>query len=99
MSQTAENKAIVGRFFEEFLNARNVAVADEICAAEYLLDFPAAPAPMDREGQRLLSHNPAVFHDGDGHRHPDRQRQCNIVEDVVEADRLGCRSSSAPRVS
>jgi hypothetical protein len=53
VSQTAENKAIVRRFFEEFLNAANVAVADEICAADYLLRFRTG-TDRPRGRQRLL---------------------------------------------
>lgn len=39
---TENNKALVRRFFDEF-NKKNVGVADQICANNYVLDFPGGP--------------------------------------------------------
>jgi hypothetical protein len=49
-----ENKAIIRRFFEEFLNTGDLAVADELCAADYVLYFPGGKIVEDRvEADRL----------------------------------------------
>jgi predicted ester cyclase len=43
---SAENEALVRRFFEEFCNGRRAEVADEVVAADYVSHGPQAP-PAD----------------------------------------------------
>lgn len=45
-----ENKALVHRFLEEFFNQGNWAVADELCAPNFVNHDPAAPQARDRMG-------------------------------------------------
>jgi steroid delta-isomerase-like uncharacterized protein len=47
---TEENKALVRRFYEEFLNGHDVNQAEELFAPNYILYFPGGP--MDHEGQK-----------------------------------------------
>jgi predicted ester cyclase len=49
---SSENEALVRRFFEEFCNGRNGAVADEIIAADYVSHGPQAPPAVGPEGVR-----------------------------------------------
>jgi ketosteroid isomerase-like protein len=47
---SAENEALVGRFLEEFCNQRQLDVADEIVAADYVAHGPQAPPAEGPEG-------------------------------------------------
>ena len=50
-----QNKAIVRRFFDEVCNARNLAVADELFAANHTYTDPSSPGiPAGPEGQKQL---------------------------------------------
>jgi steroid delta-isomerase-like uncharacterized protein len=49
---SAENEALVRRFFEEFCNGRDSAVADEIIAEDYVSFGPQAPPAEGRDGLR-----------------------------------------------
>ena len=51
MSET--NKAIVRRYAEEVISRGNLAVIDELCAADYTSNPPGFP-PTDREGDKQL---------------------------------------------
>ena len=45
-----QNEALVRRFFEEFCNGRNAAIAEEIIAADYVSHGPQAPPADGPEG-------------------------------------------------
>jgi steroid delta-isomerase-like uncharacterized protein len=47
---SAENEALVRRFFEEFCNERRAEVADEIIASDYVSHGPQAPPAEGPEG-------------------------------------------------
>ena len=47
---SVENEAIARRFFEEFCNGRDGAVADQIVAAEYVSHGPQSPPAEGPEG-------------------------------------------------
>jgi len=47
---SAENEALVRRFFEDFCNGRRPEVADEIIAADYVSHGPQAPPAEGPEG-------------------------------------------------
>jgi steroid delta-isomerase-like uncharacterized protein len=47
---STENEALVRRFFEELYNARNVDVADEIIAADFVNHVPQNPSAEGPEG-------------------------------------------------
>src|SRR5436309_2141407 len=49
---SAENEALVRRFFEEFCNQRRAEVADEIIADGYLSHGPQAPPAEGPDGVR-----------------------------------------------
>jgi steroid delta-isomerase-like uncharacterized protein len=49
-----ENKALYRRWFEEVVSGGNLALVDELLASDYILHFPGAPAPVDREGHKKL---------------------------------------------
>ena len=46
------NKAVIRRFIEEALNRRNLAVADEVLAEDYVLHVPPNPDVVGRDGLR-----------------------------------------------
>jgi predicted ester cyclase len=50
---TEANKTLYRRWFEEVVTGRDLALADELLAADYVLHFPGMP-PMDREGHKQL---------------------------------------------
>jgi ketosteroid isomerase-like protein len=50
---TEANKTLYRRWFEEVVTGRNLALADELLAADYVLHFPGMP-PLDREGHKQL---------------------------------------------
>jgi steroid delta-isomerase-like uncharacterized protein len=79
---TQANKAIYRRWFEEVVTGRNLALADELLAADYALHFPGMPAPLDRTGHLQLL---GMFHTA----FPDWRE---VVEDVIaEGDRVVIR--------
>jgi steroid delta-isomerase-like uncharacterized protein len=79
---SAENKALYRRWFEEVVTGRNLALADELLAPDYILHFPGFPAPVDHEGHKQLL---MMFHRG----FPDWQE---TIDDVVaEGDRVAIR--------
>jgi predicted ester cyclase len=49
---SAENEALVRRFFEEFCNRRRAEVADEIVAGDYVSHGPQAPPARGPDGVR-----------------------------------------------
>lgn len=57
---SAENEALVRRFFDEVCNGRNLDVADEIIAADYLSHTPQSPPASGPEGVKALV---AVYQD------------------------------------
>jgi steroid delta-isomerase-like uncharacterized protein len=62
---SAENEALVRRFFEEFCNDRRADVADEIVAPGYVSHGPQAPPAEGPEGVKARV---AVYQDSvDGH--------------------------------
>jgi steroid delta-isomerase-like uncharacterized protein len=62
---SVENEALARRFFEEFCNGRDTAVADEIVAADYVAHGPQAPPAEGPEGVKARV---AVYQDAlDGH--------------------------------
>jgi predicted ester cyclase len=50
---TEANKTLYRRWFEEVVTGRDLALADELLAADYALHFPGMP-PMDGEGHKQL---------------------------------------------
>jgi predicted ester cyclase len=48
-----ENKALVRRFYEEFLNGHDVNQAEELFAPNYVLYFPDGPMDHERQKQTL----------------------------------------------
>jgi steroid delta-isomerase-like uncharacterized protein len=48
------NKALYRRWFEEVVSRGDMALADDLLATDYVLHFPGAPAPVDREGHKGL---------------------------------------------
>lgn len=79
-----ENKAIVYRYMEEFWNAGNLAVADELIAAGFVNHSPVPGETPDREGlKRSVSAFYAGFSD-----------QRFTTEDMVaEGDRVALRGT------
>lgn len=78
------NKKTVRRFFEQF-NHHNLDIVDQICAADYVLDFPGGPGTVHGpDGLReAMTGWLAAF--------PDTNY---VVEDLVaEGDRVACRWS------
>ena len=62
---SAENEALARRFFEEFCNGRDAAVADEIIADDYVSHGPQAPPAEGPDGVKARV---AVYQDAlDGH--------------------------------
>jgi steroid delta-isomerase-like uncharacterized protein len=51
---TDANKALYRRWFDEVVTGRNMAVADELLADDYVLHMPGMPGPLDREGHKQL---------------------------------------------
>jgi steroid delta-isomerase-like uncharacterized protein len=51
---TDANKRLYRRWFEEVVTGRNLALADELLADDYVLHFPGMPQPLDREGHKQL---------------------------------------------
>jgi len=51
---TEANKALYRRWFDEVVSDRNLGLADELLAADYVLHFPGLPQPLDREGHKQL---------------------------------------------
>jgi steroid delta-isomerase-like uncharacterized protein len=49
---SADNEALVRRFFEEFCNERRAEVADEVIAADYVSHGPQAPPASGPDGVR-----------------------------------------------
>ncbi len=49
------NKAIVRRIAEECYNNGNVALVDELFAANYVNHDPSAPQVRDREGRKQVA--------------------------------------------
>ncbi len=78
---SAENEALVRRFFEEFCNQRRAAVADEIVAADYVSHGPQAPPAEGPEGvkTRVGLYQESV----DGH--------WNVAEMMSAGDRVVAR--------
>jgi steroid delta-isomerase-like uncharacterized protein len=52
ISMSAENEALARRFFEEFCNGRNGAVADELVSTDYVSHGPQAPPAEGPDGVR-----------------------------------------------
>ena len=50
---TEDNKALVRRFYEEFLNGHDVNQAEELFAPNYVLYFPGGPMDHERQKQTL----------------------------------------------
>lgn len=83
-----ENKALYRRWFDEVVNERNMALADELLSDDYVLHFPGMPTPVDREGHKQLL---AMFHSA----FPDWKE---TVEDVIaENDRVVIRVTGRGR--
>ena len=62
---SAENEALARRFFEEFCNGRDAAVADEIIARDYVSHGPQAPPAEGPDGVKARV---GVYQDAlDGH--------------------------------
>ncbi|MDB5077904.1 MAG: putative cyclase [Chloroflexi bacterium] len=60
-----ENKALVTRFFEEFCNGRNLALADTLMTPDHVYQDPQIP---NVRGPQAMAQTIAVFQDGvDGH--------------------------------
>jgi predicted ester cyclase len=49
---SADNEALVRRFFEEFCNGRRAELADELIAADYVAHGPQAPPAEGPDGVR-----------------------------------------------
>jgi steroid delta-isomerase-like uncharacterized protein len=82
MMATEANKALYRRWFEEVVTERNLALADELLAADYALHFPGMPGPLDRDGHKQLL---MMFHTA----FPDWQER---VDDVIaEGDKVVIR--------
>lgn len=74
-----ENKALVRRFLDEFFNQGNWALADELCASNFVNHDPAAPWATDRAS---MVHNFQVNHAG----FPDSH---TTAEDIIaEGDKV-----------
>ena len=80
LTQAAQNKALVHRFFEEVLNQQHTAVLDQIIAPDFRTTFPATPAGREGFKQTVAAFFRAF---PDTHSH---------VEDMVaEGDRVATR--------
>jgi predicted ester cyclase len=71
------NKALYRRWFEDVVSGRNLALADELLADEYVLHFPGMPGPLDRAGHKQLL---GMFHAA----FPDWRESVDLV--VAEGD-------------
>jgi len=83
MSTFADNKALILRLIDEVLSKGNLAAADQLLDANFVLHLPGSPEPIRGvEGLKRVAEN---FHAG----FPDRRV---IVEDVIsEGDKLAVR--------
>jgi steroid delta-isomerase-like uncharacterized protein len=78
---SAENEALVRRFFEDFCNGRRSEVADEIIAPDYVSHGPQAPPAEGPDGVRVRV---GLYQDSvDGH--------WNVVEMFSSDDRVVAR--------
>ncbi len=78
---SAENEALVRRFFEDFCNGRRSEVADEIIAPDYVSHGPQAPPAEGPDGVRARV---GLYQDSvDGH--------WNVVEMFSSDDRVVAR--------
>ena len=78
---SAENEALVRRFFEDFCNGRRSEVADEIIAPDYVSHGPQAPPAEGPDGVRARV---GLYQDSvDGH--------WNVVEMFSSGDRVLAR--------
>ena len=77
-----ENKAVVGRFFEELLSTDNLALADELLSPGFRFYFAGSLDPMNLESYKeFLVARRAAF--------PDRRF---VVEDMIaEGDKVSAR--------
>ena len=77
-----ENKAIVRRFFEECFNQGNLAIADDLIAADYTNHMLDPDSPHGPKGEKAaVSGNRAVFPD----------LQFTIEDMIAEGDRVVAR--------
>ena len=88
---SSENKATLRRFFEEIFNQQELAVADEIVAADYINHNPA---PGELPGRDGLKQFVAYLHSAnEGIRYRDRGSDCRGRQscDPVDSDRQAHR--------
>ena len=72
---TAENQALVRRFFAEICNGRDLAVADELFAADHSYHDPFIPADPGPEGMKqVIAPYHAAFSDAHSLIGPSRRR-------------------------
>lgn len=78
------NKALVRRFYDEAFNKGNIAVLDELCAANFT-DHNAAPgqAPGLEGVKRMITMYRIAFPDG----------QITVDDIIVEGDKVAVRST------
>jgi predicted ester cyclase len=85
---TKENKALVGRFFEEVLLGGNFTLADELFAATHLNHFPGNPVglPPGLEGfKQLIAMYRAAFPD----------LHATIEDQIAEGDKVVTRARAS----
>jgi hypothetical protein len=86
---TQAHKALYRRWFEEVVTGRNVALADDLLADNYVMHFPGMPRPLDREGHKQLL---GMFHSA----FPDWRETVDLV--VAEGDLVAQSAAQAVSV-
>ena len=86
-----EHKALVRRFFEDFCNGRNLALADELMTPDHVYHDHMIP---NVQGPQAMAQAVAVYHHGlEGHWHIEELAAAEGDRVVTRATRSGRNSS------